>query len=73
MRVAGLPSALAAAIDDLVETKARTNELSNGTRLRELDVLIADELARADSIAGVPRPADAVDRANALFRRLVNS
>ncbi len=73
MLVADLSTPLVAQIEGLIAAKARTNELSNGTRLPDLDALIADELARASEVTGKPMPPDTLDRANELFLQLVNT
>ncbi|MGG9016197.1 DNA polymerase beta superfamily protein, partial [Escherichia coli] len=65
--VCDLPSSLIERIAELVEAKARTNEMSNGTRVPDVEALIVDELARVSELPASVMPADAVERASALF------
>ena len=71
--VCDLPSSLIDRIADLVEAKARTNEMSNGTRVPDVEALIADELSRVSELPASVMPADAVQRASDLFLKLVNT
>lgn len=71
--VCDLPAALVARIADLVEAKARTNEMSNGTRVPDVEALIADELARVSEMPASVMPADALERASELFVELVTA
>lgn len=71
--VCDLPASLAGRIAALVEAKTRTNEMSNGTRVPDIEALITDELARASELPASIMPADAVDLANELFLELVNT
>lgn len=71
--VCDLPASLVARIAALVEAKTRTNEMSNGARVPDIEALIADELARASELPASVMPADAVDRASELFLELVNT
>ena len=71
IEVCDLPVSLVARIADLVEAKTRTNEMSNGTRVPEIEALIADELVRVSELQESHMPADAIERANALFVELV--
>lgn len=71
--VCDLPVSLVTRIAELVESKARTNEMSNGTRAPELEALIADELARVSELPASVMPANAIARANELFLELANT
>ncbi len=73
VQVTDLPASIVARIDDLVAAKARTNEMSNGMRVPELEALIADELGRIGDIPAAPMQADAAARASELFVELVNT
>jgi predicted nucleotidyltransferase len=73
VQVTDLPASITARIDDLVAAKARTNEMSNGMRVPELEALIADELGRIGDIPAAPMQADAAARASELFVELVNT
>ncbi|NYT42274.1 nucleotidyltransferase domain-containing protein [Sphingomonas sp. R-74633] len=73
VEVTELPAALVEQIALLVAAKSRTNELSNGTRVPEIDALIGDELGRAAELPATPMRADAEARASELFVELVNS
>lgn len=70
----GVGAAVAGEIAALVEAKARSNELSNATRLPQLDALIAAELTRAGEVPARPA-ADAgwLARADDIFLGLVNA
>ena len=71
--VTDLPSATVRQIADLVEAKSRTNERSNGTRLPDIDALIADELGQASALPAATMRKGAAARTNALFLELVNA
>lgn len=71
--VCDLPASLVARISELVEAKARTNEMSNGTRVPEVEALIAEELARVSELPASVMPADATERASELFVELVTT
>lgn len=71
--VCDLSASLVASIADLVEAKARTNEMTNGTRVPAVEALIADELARVSELPVSSMPADAVERASELFAELVTT
>lgn len=73
IEVCDLSVPLVARIAALVEAKTRTNEMSNGTRVPDIEALIADELERASELPASVMPADAVDRASELFLELVNT
>lgn len=73
IEVCDLPAPLVARIADLVEAKARTNEMSNGTRVPEVEALIAEELARASELPPSVMPGDAIARASELFVELVTT
>lgn len=67
-----LGSSLTGMIAELVAAKAVTREKSNGTRMRDIDALIRDEVSRVGDLpAGKPADAD-VAEAHAIFRDLVN-
>lgn len=71
--VCDLPASLIERITALVEAKARTNEMSNGARVSDVDALIADELGRVSELPASVLPADAVQRASGLFVELVTT
>ena len=73
IEVCDLPASLVARIAELVEAKARTNEMANGCRALEIEVLIADELARVSELPSSRMPDDAAERASELFVELINS
>lgn len=73
IEVCDLPASLVNRIAELVDAKARTNEMSNGIRVPEIEALIADELARAAELPASALPADAVERASELFLELVTA
>jgi predicted nucleotidyltransferase len=73
MEVADLPASLAGRIVELVEAKSRTNEMTNGMRVPEIDRFIAEELARVAELPAAPMRADAEALASELFVELVNS
>lgn len=68
-----LPAGLVEQIETLVEAKTRTNERGNGMRLPEIDALIRDELDRAGELPARKLRDRFVDRADQLFRELVNT
>lgn len=72
MASAGLSPEMIAIIDDLVEAKRRTNELSNGTRVPELDAFIRFELERAGDLPAIKPQIDPLAEANALFLSLLD-
>lgn len=65
--------AMVGMINELVEAKSRTRELSNARRIPELDSLIRDELSRASEVPERLPSADDRDAANQLFMDLVNA
>lgn len=73
IEVCDLPTVMVDRITDLVELKARTNEMSNGTRVPDVEALIADELGRVSELPVSAMPADAMERASELFVELVNT
>lgn len=73
MEVTDLPASLAGRILELVEAKSRTNEMTNGMRVPEIDRFIAEELARVAELPAAPMRTDAEALASELFVELVNS
>lgn len=73
LEVTDLPASIVARIGDLVAAKARTNEMSNGMRVPELEALIADELGRVGDLPAAPMRPDATELAGELFLELVNT
>ena len=71
--VCDLSASLVARIAELVEAKARTNEMANGMRIPEIEAFIADELNRVSELPVSTVPADAVERASELFVELVTA
>jgi predicted nucleotidyltransferase len=71
--VTDLPASFAGRIAELVEAKSRTNEMTNGTRVPEIDRFIAEELARVAELPAAPMRRDAEALASELFVELVNS
>lgn len=73
IEVCDLPTSLVARIAELVEAKARTNEMTNGTRAPDIEALIAEELDRVSELPASVMPADATERASELFVELVTT
>ena len=71
--VTDLPTSIVMQIDELIEAKSRTNEHSNGTRISEIDALIADELGRVAELPAAPICGGAAARASELFVELVST
>lgn len=73
IEVCDLPASLVARITELVEAKARTNEMSNGIRVPDVEALIAEELDRVSELQASAMPTDAAERASELFVELVTT
>lgn len=73
IEVCDLSTVLVTRIAELVEAKARTNEMTNGTRVPEIEALVAQELDRVSELPAFVMPADAAERAKELFVELVTT